>query len=181
MSPQPTEPAAPEPAPRSAAFYFDTVTLSNFALVGRMDLLLRRYGQRAFVTPEVLSEVLDGITAGYDSLQDVETATDDRRFTTAPSLTVDEKAVYMELLRSLAPGEASCIARACVKGGTVVTDDRATRSLCSERDVPFTGTVGILKACVQEGLLEGGDADAVLQSMIDHGYYAPVRRISDLI
>ena len=45
-------PRTPE---RSNDFYFDTVTLSNFALAGRTDLRLLRYGQRAMVTEEVPS------------------------------------------------------------------------------------------------------------------------------
>ena len=55
--------------PASPRWYFDTVTLSNFALAGRLDLLIRRYGQRAHITPEVLDEVSDGIVAGFTGLQ----------------------------------------------------------------------------------------------------------------
>ena len=68
-----------------------------------------------------------------------------------------------------------------VRGGTVVTDDRAARGSCSERDVPFTGTIGILKACARDGTLEADEADAVLNLMMDAGYLSPVRRISDLL
>ena len=49
-----------------------------------------------------------------------------------------------ELLRILAPGEASCIAQAKARGGVVITDDRAARQCCHERGVVFTGTIGIL-------------------------------------
>ena len=54
--------------------FFDTVTLSNFALVGRLDLLIRRYGRRACITSQVLDEVTDGIVAGYSKLREVEDA-----------------------------------------------------------------------------------------------------------
>jgi di/tricarboxylate transporter len=49
------------------------------------------------------------------------------------------------------------------------------------RDVPVTGMIGIPKACVQDGLLEAEEADAILESMVDAGYFSPVRRISDLL
>jgi predicted nucleic acid-binding protein len=55
------------------------------------------------------------------------------------------------------------------------------RVTCEERDVPFTGTVGILKGCVRDGMLLADEADAVLRSMIEAGYFSPVRRISDLV
>ena len=61
----------PEP---DRQYYFDTVTLSNFVLSGRLDLLIARYGRRANITPQVLDEVADGIVAGYASLREVETA-----------------------------------------------------------------------------------------------------------
>ena len=48
-------------------YYFDTVTLSNFALARRFDLLTGRYGGRLHITPEVLGEIMDGIAAGYSA------------------------------------------------------------------------------------------------------------------
>lgn len=40
--------------PEAALYYFDTIVLSNFALSGRFDLLIDRYGPRAQITPEYL-------------------------------------------------------------------------------------------------------------------------------
>lgn len=161
--------------------FFDTVSLGDFALAGRVDLLIERYGHRARVTPEVLDEVLDGIVAGYQALTAIEAALEQGELGRTGELTAEERRIYRELFGSLAPGEASCIARAAVRDGAVVTDDRAARGTCEERDVPFTGTIGILKACVRDGMLEAGEADAILESMIDAGYFSPVRRISDLL
>lgn len=161
--------------------FFDTVSLCNFALAGRVDLLVERYGQRARVTPEVQDEVLAGIVAGYEALTAIEVALEEGRLGRTGELAREERRIYRELLGSLAPGESSCIARAAVRGGAVVTDDRAARVTCEERHVPFTGTIGILKACVRDGMLEAEEADAILGSMIDAGYFSPVRRISDLL
>ena len=168
------------PEPRRYCF-FDTVTLSNFALTQRLDLLILRYGRRAQVTQEVLDEVSDGIVAGYDALQSIMDAVAARKLGAAAPLSAVEREEYGKLLRVLASGEASCIACADKRGGIVATDDRTARASCTERGIRCTGTIGILKACAAGGSLSPHDADAVLQAMIDAGYHAPVQRISDIL
>jgi predicted nucleic acid-binding protein len=165
----------------SRSFSFDTVVLSNFAQARRVDLLVRRYGERAQVTLDVQTEVLEGILAGYPALRFINDALENGELSSAGELQADEKRVYGELLRILAPGEASCIACALMRDGTVATDDRAARACCTDRNVPFTGTIGILTACLRDGLVGAAEADAILQDMIDTGYFSPVRRISDLL
>lgn len=165
----------------SPHWYFDTVTLSNFALAGRLDLLIRRYGHRALITPEVLDEVSDGVVAGFTDLHTIEAAVAAGRLTGAASLAAGERVLYRELLETLSPGEASCIASARARGGIVVTDDRAARARCEERGLAITGTIGILLACTRDGTLSAAEGDATLQAMIDTGYYSPVRRLSDVL
>jgi len=161
--------------------YFDTVTLSNFVLAQRLDVLIARYGTRAKVTREVLDEVSDGLVAGYTALAELERAVTSRQLGTAAPLTPDERDLYRQLIRRLAPGEASCIACAKLRGGIVVTDDRAARQCCAEQGVHFTGTIGILKACCMDKTLSLPDADTILEAMIAAGYHSPVYRISDLL
>ena len=161
--------------------FVDTITLSNFALAGRLGLLTERFGTRLLVTSEVRDEVSDWIVAGYHELQAIETAIAEKEVNTAKALTNEERDVYRDLLRTLAPGEASCIARAVSTGGIVVTDDRMAREICGERGVACTGTIGILKACCLDGTLSPDEADVTLQAMIDRGYYSPVNTISGLL
>jgi predicted nucleic acid-binding protein len=162
-------------------YFFDTVTLSNFALAGRVDLVTSRYGAHALVTSEVLDEVVEGIVAGHGALRDIEAAISAADLGLAGPPTSEERQTYRELLRVLAPGEASCIACARHRDGIVVTDDRAARECCAERAVRFTGTVGILKACCADGVLSTADADEILSATITAGYHSPVRQISDLL
>ncbi len=168
----------PEP---SRVYYFNTVTLSNFALAHRLDLLVKRYGKRLCVTPEVLDEITEGIVCGYAPLADVEAACLSGDITASGPLQKSERSTYRKWLPSLAPGEASCLAAAKGKKAVVVTDDRHARECCTEEGVPFTGTIGILKACCLDRTLSPPDADAILQSMIAAGYHSPVRSISDLL
>ena len=166
---------------RKGIYLFDTVALSNFAPAGRFDLILSRYGKKAVVTPEVLDEIVAGVVAGYFALKEIEDAVESDAVTLAAPLSSSaERQIYRDLLHTLAPGEASCITQAVSRGGTVVTDDRTARQHCSERDIPVTGTIGILKACCNDDTLSTEEADQILDAMIDAGYYAPIRRISDL-
>lgn len=166
---------------RRPDYFFDTVTLSNFTLAGRLDLLVTRYGRRALVTHAVLDELTDGVVAGFAALRQVEAAVARGALARAKPLSPDERDLYRQLLRTLGPGEASCIACAKTRGGIVVSDDRAARDCCAERVVPCTGTIGILKACTRDGTLPPEAADAALQAMIEAGYHSPVRRISDIL
>ncbi|NQU38831.1 MAG: hypothetical protein HQ523_02655 [Lentisphaerae bacterium] len=162
-------------------YFFDTVSLSNFALAGRIDLLVSRYGARAQLTEEVRDEITDGIVAGHFALRLIEEAISANHFSAATPMSVSERNTYREILRVLSPGEASCIACARARKGVVVTDDRAARECCASIDIPFTGTTGILVACCRDQSLLSEAADAILQTMTAAGYYAPINRISDLV
>ncbi len=47
-------------------------------------------------------------------------------------------------------------------------------------NIPFTGTVGILKASVVGGYISLAQADESLRKMIKAGFYSPVRSIVDI-
>jgi len=133
------------------------------------------------ITPEVLDEVTDGVVAGYFALKDVEDAVNEGRFARgAPLTSTSERQTYRNLLHMFGPGEASCIACAASRGGTVVTDDRTARQSCDEHNIPVTGTIGILQACRNDGVITTEEADGILSAMIAAGYYSPIQRISDL-
>lgn len=166
---------------RTTDYYFDTVVLSNFALAGCFEMLMTRYGRRAVITPEVLDEIVDGVISGYPCLREIEHAADRRAIGLAGLLSTPERCVFRELLRMLAPGEASCIACAMKRGGIVATDDRTARQCCADRKIAFTGTVGILRSCCEDKTLSIEEADAILQSMVQAGFYSPVHSLNDLI
>jgi predicted nucleic acid-binding protein len=162
-------------------YYCDTVSLCNFALAKRLDLLIKRYGTRLQITPTVQDEIADGIAAGYPILQEIEQAITAGLFSASHVLTHSERKIFRNLLRTLSPGKASCIACAQNRGGLVITDDKAARASCQDNNVKFTGTIGILKACCRDKTLTPKEADTVLQSMMNAGYFSPVSKISDLL
>jgi predicted nucleic acid-binding protein len=161
---------------RRKVYYFDTVTLSNFALAGRFDVLIMRYGERLLLTLEVLDELAEGVIAGYGPLREIEKAVEDGRIKRAEaSMSSSARQTYRELLRVLGPGEASCIAHASGCKGVVVSDDRAARLCCTEKGIAVTGTIGILKACCIDGSITEKEADGILHAMIAAGFYSPIR------
>ncbi len=161
-------------------FFFDTVTLANFALADAIHLIADRYGRRAILTSEVLSEVENGIAAGRSQLRSIETLVANNQLALV-QLTTGERHSKLSLIQNLGMGEASCIACASHRKGIVVSDDRAARAACKSLDIPLTGTIGILLALVRDAILSGKDADAVLTAMIHQGFYSPVSSITCLL
>ena len=163
-------------------YYFDTVTLSNFALVDSMDLLVARYGRQLLVTHEVRTEIDDGISSGFDALSVVDDLIYAGKILLAPPMdTKEERKLYLECLRTLSAGEASCIVCAASREGTVVTDDYAARKHCQENGIAVTGTIGILQRLIQEGLISLDQANEKLEAMIAAGFYSPISSFKDIL
>ena len=158
----------------------DCVVISNFALARRLDLITSRYGERLVLPSEVLDEIAKGISCGHPELKDISEGVN-RGALTEYSLSRKERRLFVELLRNLGSGEASCIAAARQKQAMVVTDDRMARTVCAEMDIPVTGTVGILAACCRDRIITPDEADDVLSRMIMAGFHSPVRRIRDIL
>lgn len=166
---------------RKWVYIFDAVVLSNFALVKRLDLLIKRYGKEIVVTREVLDEIIAGVVAGHRELSVIEDKTVSGRFRMPKSFAGKRaRDTYRELLRILGPGEASCIAYAESVDGVVVTDDKVARGCCADRGLKYTGTIGVLKVCCIKELITLDEADDILAGMISAGYYSPVDRISGI-
>jgi predicted nucleic acid-binding protein len=160
-------------------WYFDTVSLSNFLFSGSDHLLKKRYHKCGFMTWEVYDEICAGFVK-YPALQKIEILLGNKIFTLI-SLSDKARQLYPNFIDHLGKGEASCIAAAKISQGMVVTDDRSARQQCRHSHVSFTGTIGILKACVIDEIINLNQADIYLGKMIKHGFYSPVRSISEII
>lgn len=159
-------------------WYFDTVSLSNFLFSGSDYLLKKQYHKCGFITWEVYDEICGGF-AKYPTLKKIKTFLDNEIFTLI-SLSDQARQLYPNFINHLGKGEASCIAAAKISQGIVVTDDRSARQQCRTSHVSFTGTIGILKTCVIDGTINLNQADIYLDKMIKHGFYSPVRSISEI-
>ncbi len=116
---------------------------------------------------------------GYPLLKDVDKLIDKKIFRLV-SLSRKEHKNFLELIGHLGKGEASCIAFAQEHTAIVVTDARTARKQCTSMNIPFTGTVGILKASMLDGKISLSRADEILLHMRNAGFYSPVRSISDI-
>ena len=161
-----------------AAWFFDSVTLSNFALADCLQLLADRYRARGFVTTQVMDELARGVAAGSDPLKACLDVVD-KGVLRAVSLDKAEQATFRELIIHLGEGEAGMIAAAFHRQGIAVTDDLAARQTCAEMGIRVTGTIGILQALVRDRVLTLTAANDLLRKMIAAGYHAPVARLTN--
>ena len=162
--------------PESAGWFFDSVTLSNFALADCLHVLTARYRERGFVTTQVVDELTRGVVAGCAPLSGCLDLVN-KGILRVVSLDRTERHTFQQLAAHLGQGEAGTIAAASRRQGIVVTDDLATRRTCTELGVPVTGTIGILQAAVRDRQLILTDANALLHKMIAAGFHSPVERL----
>jgi predicted nucleic acid-binding protein len=166
-------------------YIFNTTALSNFAAVIRLDLLAERYRGQAFTTVEVGDELRRGFNAGYAYLkaawQQLETVNDTGWLRILSPEAAAEHRSRAEFDELLDPGEASCLVLAISRQLTFVTADLAARRLARAKNVPLTGTLGILIALVRHHDLSLQEANGMLTTMIRRRYRSAVDRLDDLI
>ena len=152
----------------------DNTVLTNFALVGRADLLFSLAQTGCMTTTAVMQEYTVGITArGLDA-----TAWRD-----LPLLTLlpAEEAVTAALPRQLGLGERSAIAAAVQRGALLATDDAAARRIARQQGVVVTGTLGLLALAVRQNLLTLPEANDLLSKMVAQGYRSPLEKLDELM
>jgi len=160
--------------------FFDTVVLSNFAFVENgLSLLKSRYKNRGKITLQVIQEIKKAVYVGYQELANFEDQIITKNGFQKVTLEEREQQQFLILIRNLGEGEASCVAAANYRSGIVVTDDRMARNCCRERNIPFTGTIGILKAAYQDSFIDLEMANSMLHQMIKRGFYSPVTQITE--
>lgn len=158
---------------------FDTVVLSNFLLSDSTHILEKRYKGRGVITTEVYDEISAGIFQ-IRSLGYIELLIEKGILSLCP-LVRKERGYFREMIAFLGHGEASCIAFARNRRAVVATDDRTARKHCANMNIPVTGTIGILKASVQDSLLTLEQANDILYRMIASGFFSPVNSITDIL
>ena len=162
--------------PEATAWFFDSVTLSNFALADGLHVVDTRYKGRGFVATQVVDELACGVAAGHVLLSGC-LGLLDKGVLRVAALDRDERVTFGLLITHLGQGESGTIAAAKHRQGVAVTDDLAARRTCVDLNVPVSGTIGILLAAVRDGQLIWAEADALLRKMIAAGFHSPVKRL----
>lgn len=151
----------------------DTTVLSNFAQVGRQDLLRQAFPQLS-VPGAVRQELAAGERLGL-------VPAGDWSWLGLVELSVAENLRAVDLERYLQAGEAACLAVAEARGGLVLTDDSAARRLAGASGLRISGTLGALVRLVRRGVLSLEQADVLLTEMMARGYRSPVQSLRDLL
>jgi predicted nucleic acid-binding protein len=164
-------------------FIFDNTVLSNFAAIGKADLLAKLFEKNAFTTIEVMDELKRGIERGYLHLVPVLNAAESSKgwLKILVLKSLDESLLRQELDEFLHPGESSCLVFSVSRNMILVTDDLAARKLAARRNVRLTGTVGLLVEMIHAGLLPLEEGNTLLEKMIDSGYRSPCDRLDECI
>jgi predicted nucleic acid-binding protein len=160
--------------PKAGGWFFDSVTLSNFALADGLDVLTTRYRKQGFVATQVVDELTRGVASGHAKLTGCLQLVD-KGMLHVVSLNKAERTTFGQLVAHLGQGEAGTIAAARHRQGVVVTDDLAARRTCTDLGVLVSGTIGILQASVRDRQLTMAAANDLLRKMIEAGFHSPVR------
>lgn len=151
----------------------DNTVLSNFAVVGRSDLIHRVLGEDAATVEAVWDEHQAGIRAGRLPAED---------WSWLPVLPLRESevALFQQLSRRLNAGESACLALAAERGGRILTDDRDARETAAEWHIAISGTLGLLLQAIDLGIITIAEGNELLQRMIADGYRSPVISLREL-
>lgn len=140
----------------------NTTVLSNFAAVGQLALLRRRFGT-LFLSDAVFEETQAGFMQGYEFyeslMQIVAPFSSDGWLYLTALHDPEEFRLYGQLLGNLHSGEASSLAIACCRHWIFLTDDKSARTRSRALQVSISGTSGILASLIQRSIcsLEEGD------------------------
>ncbi len=162
----------------------NTTVLSNFAAVGRLDLIQQLHG-RLYISNEIYEEILNGLEEGYDFYGGVDAQihpfAEEGWIELVSMAGEEELRLFRSLPRRLHRGEASCLAIARHRGWAFLTDDKLARTTAREWGIVVSGTLGVLVQAVKRDLLTAETADELLQKMIARGYRSPYASIQRLL
>jgi predicted nucleic acid-binding protein len=154
----------------------NTTVVSNFAAVGRLDLLKQVHG-RLYMPNQVYEEILDGLEEGYEFYTAIEGQINplaDTGWMELVSMSHDEEIrIFQALPRRLHHGEAACLAIAQHRTWAFLTDDKLARRFARSWGIVVSGTLGVLTQAARRQLLTADQVDKLLGDMIARGYRSP--------
>jgi predicted nucleic acid-binding protein len=162
----------------------NTTVISNFASVGRLNLLRQLFGE-VYLSTEVYAEIQDGLAEGHAFYAGIETQVHPltpQGWLRLISLTGEaELRVFGQLMDSLHRGEAASLAIAVQRGWAFFSDDARARQIGRNLHVPVSGTLGVLLRAVKAQFVSLVEANALLDQMIQAGYRSPYTNLAELL
>jgi predicted nucleic acid-binding protein len=161
----------------------NTTVLSNFAAVGRLDLL-RSLFRIVYIAQAVFEEVQAGLDEGYTFYAGLETEShpfcEDGWLRLITLEGEEELNLFQSLPRKLHRGEAMSLAIAKHRGWRFLTDDHAARSKADELGVRKAGTLAVLVQAVDRSLVTLEEGNSLLRAMVTFNYQSPVTDLTEL-
>ena len=152
----------------------DNTVLTNFALVNRADLVYLLWPGKVCTTPAVRYEYQSAVEHGL-------LPEDCRNDLPVVELTQAESQLANNLPGRIDSGERTCLALAITRQGLFASDDLRARQIAISFNVPITGSIGILAACVQLGFISKNMGNDLLEGMTAAGYYSPFDNLDVLL
>lgn len=147
----------------------DTTVISNFFLIGKLDLL--EGIKDLCATKEVWDELESANKKGILEISQTDLKSEILRMNEA------EIESFLRLCSRFGRGEASCLAIALHRDAGIVTDDLDARRFAQRGNIPVSGSIGILVKCVTNGHLSLEQGNELLSRMIQKGFYSPVESL----
>ena len=147
----------------------DTTVISNFSLIGRLDLL--EGIKDLCVTKEVWDELDIANKKGLLKISQTDLKAEILR------MNEDEKESFLRLSSRFGRGEASCLAIALHRDAGILTDDLDARRFAQRGNVPVSGSIGVLVKCITSGHLSLEQGNELLSCMIQKGFFSPVENL----
>lgn len=155
----------------------DTTVVSNFASTASISLLTAIL-ESPVVVPAVRDELERGLDTGHEYLDTAVDALDEELPVRSLSSNDDGQNIRDRLDR----GEAESLLGAIEHRGTLATDDLAARKIAEQRDVPVTGSIGLLVLGIESDHIDHSTADEWLDTWREQrGYYAPVESVTEIL
>jgi predicted nucleic acid-binding protein len=150
----------------------NNTVIVNLALIDRFDLLKENLGT-AYITPEVLEEIEEGINQGYAFMSRAKDIVEYYDWLLVTGLKQEEDKTFRQLAQIMGRGEASCISVAMERKWSFFTDDDRARRFCINNKIRLGGTFGILLMSIDKHIITEYKANELLQIMIKFGYRSP--------
>jgi predicted nucleic acid-binding protein len=151
----------------------DNTILSNFALIGRIDLVYSLWHDVARTTRSVLEEYQAG-TKALNLPEDIWEGL------VVHELSTEEITQLAMLPLQLGAGERSCLAAAIQQKAVFASDDRLARKRAIEAGLIVVGSIGILIQCIKKGLIDKPAAQELLDKIIKAGFYSSINNFDEI-
>ena len=142
----------------------DNTVLSNYALIGQLDLLRSFCGGKGVTTDAVVKEFQTGIALGLFKETDIGWV----RVTKVRG--ESERSLFERFQRRLEAGESSCLAVAVSRKHGILTDDIDAREVALRASIQVSGSIGVLVAMIRRGVIDLQEGNRLLKGPISVGF-----------